>query len=150
MFPLNEDDVLDDVHDYFAAFGFFCEILFIFFVWLDVYFAPSHIEIPFVCRLVTNCGLALLIAALLMFFVGYSIGDNASDPTAANFYESYEIICEYLIGLTLIVVLKTIEYTGVYPLPNLYDYCLPAWMKEEEKVLSFVDKDDDINTSNSI
>lgn len=130
MFPIDEDDTIDEYHEYFATLGFFCEIVFIFLVWLDVFFAPPHIEIPVACRWVTHLSVFIIVAALLMFCIGYSIGDGASSTTAANFYLTYEIICEYTIGVVLIVLVKTIEYAGIYPLTTPYECCLPTWLTE--------------------
>lgn len=128
MLPLSSG--VDNVyHDAFAVTGFFFEIVFIILVFIDVTIvAPIPPNGTFI---VYMCAVAVVFA-IAMFLAGIIVGDEDYGYNLV-----YEIIAEYLIGLSALSLVKTLEYFDLYNqiTRQCDDCCWPYAPLPEKKIL---------------
>lgn len=105
MLPLSSG--IDNIyHDVFAVMGFFSEIVFVILVFIDVTIvAPIPPNGTFI---VYMCAVAVVFA-IGMFVAGIIVGDEDYGYNLV-----YEIIAEYLVGLSALSLVKTLEYFDLY------------------------------------
>lgn len=114
MLPLSSG--IDTIyHDVFAGLGFTAEVVFVLLVFIDISIVatipPNGSYIVYICA-------AGVLIALIIFLAGWVVG--AAD---SEFELVYEIISEYLIGLSALTLVKVLEYFELYPMPRQCDEC---------------------------
>lgn len=125
MLPLSvESDVI--YHDIFAAAGFLSEVIFVCLVFIDIAFwspvPPNGTTVVYICAFAS-------VFAVLLFIVGWIVGTDD-----ANFDLVYQIIAEYLIGLSALALVKVLEYFEIYPIPHQFDECWPWAIRKDDGV----------------
>ena len=126
MLPLSvESEVI--YHDVFAAIGFLSEVIFVLLVFLDITLcAPVP---PNGTYVVYTCAFASAFA-IVLFLTGWLVGTD--DP---DFDLVYQIISEYLIGLSALALVKVLEYFEIYPMPQQFDECCYPWLPPQKELL---------------
>jgi len=118
MLPLSVESVVI-YHDVFAATGFLCEVIFVVLVSLDISLCaiipPNGTTVVYICCFASAF-------AVFLFLVGWLVGSD--DP---DFDLVYQIISEYLIGLSALALVKVLEYFEIYPMPRQCDDCCWPW-----------------------
>ena len=124
MLPLNETGISDEYHNTFAFLAFILEMLYVFMVFVDVMLAPPEFKFhPWAVPVVTFC-FVLAVAAASSGIIGLIM--FALDYTSNTFYIYFEILVEYLVLTSLLILITAIRELNIYPLPTIYDGIWPA------------------------
>jgi hypothetical protein len=115
MLPLS--DPFSKIYHYiFAIAGFAFEFIFVLLVLVDILMTVK--SIPRWAATVTYICSFMVVFACAMFIVGLFDANAGPNYTMLN-----EIIAEYLVGVSSLVLVKTLEYSELYSIVDSEPWC---------------------------